>query len=111
MRPLFLVVVLAVGSALAGCGSGPHTQNVPIGSVCSSDGTCGTSPFLCNTKLPNGYCTEPCATDGDCPMDSACASGQCRRKCTVGGADAGTGCRDGYSCAVEATTSPVCDKM
>jgi len=97
MRALALVGLLVVVGA---CDSPSNTQFIPVGSRCSRDGDCGTSPFACNTMLPAGYCTKPCTTDADCPTDSKCMitqfGNQCRRSC--GAADECRVTPDGYSC-------------
>ncbi|HZS39364.1 MAG TPA: hypothetical protein VFF06_21175 [Polyangia bacterium] len=91
---------------VAACSTAPNTQRLPIGTRCGGDGDCGTQPFTCALAgYPGGYCTRPCSTDGDCPLDSACIAPTCRRKC----ADA-SGCRsgEGYACLAE-SGSLVCD--
>ena len=69
----------------AGCSDPANTQYLPIGSPCSSDRQCGTSPYDCAVAgYPGGYCEKSCATDGDCPSDSLCSAlvKACRRVCT-----------------------------
>lgn len=102
-------VVLTLALVVAGCSDSANTQYLPIGSRCSSNGQCGTSPFDCATSAyPFGYCEKPCATDGDCPSDSLCSASAkaCRRVCT-----SDTSCRvaDGYSCQPIAGNRLVCD--
>lgn len=103
---------------VAACGSAANTQRQPIGSRCKSDGNCGTSPFNCELDgYPGGYCDKPCATDGDCPLDSLClpgAGGGCRRRCN----DTTELCRTdqadgvGYACiGSSGTTGTYCDKQ
>jgi hypothetical protein len=61
---------------------------------------------------PGGYCDKPCATDGDCPLDSVCAATRCRRKCVdSNNAPEPTKCRqfEGYTCRVGLATAPFCD--
>lgn len=109
MRWLAFTVLLCVG-----CSDGANTQYLPIGSVCSSSGQCGTSPFDCAMSYPGGYCEKPCATDGDCPADSLCAippgfpasARACRRRCA-----ATSECRaaEGYTCVPVSSTTAVCD--
>lgn len=97
-----LFAVLAVG-----CDSPPNTQNLPIGTRCTDDSMCGTSPYACAvTGYPGGYCDKSCATDGDCPLDAVCAITRCRRKCT-----SPSECRqaEGYTCRGSGATSPFCD--
>jgi hypothetical protein len=110
-----LVAVLAI-FFVAGCGSGSNTQSQPIGSRCKSNGNCGTSPFTCElTGYPGGYCDKPCATDGDCPLDSLCLPNRgCRRRCN----DSTELCRtdeadgNGYGCVTSpATTGSFCDVL
>jgi hypothetical protein len=94
---------LACGTGLlvllvAACDDGPNVQYLPIGSRCSSDSDCGTKPYNCvrpSAGYPGGYCQKDCSTPGDCPLDSLCVAGECRRDC-----DSLTKCRtaEGYVC-------------
>ena len=104
VRALSLTLFLA-GLTVAACSDGPNTQYLPIGERCGSDEACGTSPFSCLTSYPSGYCEKGCATDGDCPLDSVCASTRCRRKCQGAG-----DCRslEGYICKPTGATSAFC---
>ena len=102
-RPLLLALVAA------GCSDAANTQYLPIGSRCSSNGQCGTTPYACAVAgYPFGYCEKSCATDGDCPADSICSPlvKSCRRSCTTSAT-----CRtaDGYSCQVLVGGKGVCD--
>lgn len=103
MRWLLFVLL-----AVAGCGDADNTAYLPVGSRCTSSGQCGTNPYQCNVDRPGGYCEKPCATDGDCPMDSVCIPrlGACRRRC----ADPAQ-CRasEGYACYDWGGTSLVCE--
>lgn len=99
----FALMMLAFGA----CSSAPNTQYLPIGQRCNSSDDCGTTPYDCVTAgYPGGYCERNCAVDGDCPLDSYCASSHCRRKCT----DI-TECREieGYVCRTTGATGPYCD--
>jgi hypothetical protein len=89
---------------LAGCSDGPNSQYRPIGTDCTADNQCGTTPYSCSLKNhPNGYCQKDCATPGDCPSDSTCVGNECRRKCTMQ-----SECRvaEGYVCS---SSTSVCD--
>jgi len=105
-------LVLTLALAVAGCSDAANTQYLPIGSRCSSSTQCGTSPYDCAIAgYPFGYCEKSCATDGDCPADSLCATlsaqvKECRRVCTTDDA-----CRvaDGYSCQSIAGGRGVCE--
>lgn len=104
--PLAFVLVSALG-ALSACSDGPNTQYVPIGSRCTHDSQCGTSPYTCETtNYPDGYCDKTCASDGDCPADAVCYLNHCRRTCTQL-----TDCRqaEGYTCRMSGATSDFCD--
>jgi hypothetical protein len=82
----------------AACGDSPNTQNLPIGSRCSADTQCGTSPYDCAIAgHPFGYCEKPCKADSECPSDSMCDTlvGACRRVCTD---DSSCRVSEGYSC-------------
>lgn len=102
-----LVVVLLAG---VGCGSKADSQSEPIGSPCTNSQHCGTAPYECiltsATAYKGGYCTRPCATDGDCPADSLCLpAGGCRRRCTD---DANCRVDQGYAC-ITAPMGAYCD--
>jgi hypothetical protein len=101
-----LLSTLLLALAMSGCDQPPNTQVLPIGSGCSSASECGSQPYDCVAALPGGYCTKPCATDGDCPSDSVCAARSCRRACKDT-----SECRasEGYVCRNESATRPVCD--
>jgi hypothetical protein len=107
-------IVLLLGP-LAGCDDPPNTQRLPIGQRCTDDPSCGTSPYACQTMgYPGGYCDKACATDGDCPLDSVCATivARCRRKCgDANGAPDPTKCRqtEGYTCRATGAIAPFCD--
>lgn len=113
MKWAALTLALVVAPLVAGCGDSANTQYLPIGSRCSSNGQCGTSPFDCAIAgHPYGYCEKPCTTDGDCPADSLCSAlavpKACRRVCT-----SDTACRtdDGYSCQPVAGGRAVCEPV
>lgn len=92
-RSWLLIGALAV---VLGCGDSANTQYVPIGSRCGSNSDCGTKPYNCVTAgHPGGYCQKDCSTDGDCPTDAICISGECRRKC---GSTSDCRSSEGYQC-------------
>jgi hypothetical protein len=80
------------------------------GTACSADGDCGgtgRTPSCRLTSSPGGkpylggFCTAPCTSDPDCPLDAICGpalpqQGEltrvCWPRCAAGG------CRSGYSC-------------
>lgn len=76
-------------------------QKLAIGSACSSDGDCGSSPFGCILEHPGGYCTRSCDIahkDADCPSEAICQFdgqvGECHKTCNAQG-----DCRSSYICA------------
>jgi hypothetical protein len=86
---------------LIACG----TEIGRIGDACVSHGQCPAgktrdSPGFCSYSFPNGYCTRPCASDGDCDEGSICAASllgnACVRSCSTS-----SECRvqEGYSCS------------
>lgn len=90
---LTLVVLVA-----AACSDGSNTQYLPIGSRCSHDSQCGTSPYDCAVAgHPFGYCEKTCMLDSECPADSLCDTPvhACRRACTD---DSECRVSDGYAC-------------
>jgi hypothetical protein len=101
MRTLVTALLLLAG--IAGCNGQPTSQVAPIGSHCGSPLDCGPRPFDCATSLPGGYCTQACATDGDCPQDAVCVARQCRRR-----GKAPTDCRltEGYTGRARGATQP-----
>ena len=105
MRALFLVAAALIAG---GCSDPENTQYLPVGSRCMSASQCGTMPFECpsNNGYAGGYCTRPCTTDGDCPLDALCHSQACRRRCTQDG-----DCRqsEGYYCAPLQGIPAVCE--
>ena len=108
MKPAALLA-LTLALAVAGCSDPSNTQYVPIGSRCSSNTQCGTSPYDCAISgYPFGYCEKSCTTDGDCPADSLCSAvvKACRRVCS-----SDTACRtaDGYTCQSVAGGRGVCE--
>jgi hypothetical protein len=101
-----LLVVLAL--VALGCNEAENTQNLPVGSRCSHDSTCGTSPYRCTVSgYPGGYCDKACATDGDCPADSWCYPLLgCRRSCQADPAACRTS--EGYTC-IQVPSRSYCD--
>ncbi|NNC17684.1 adhesin [Corallococcus exiguus] len=79
-----------------------------VGNPCASASSCGAADSRCLTdadKTPafpawkDGYCTESCVANADCPTGSTCASvgsvgKRCLKNCRPGKGD----CRDGYTC-------------
>jgi hypothetical protein len=69
-----------------------------IGGPCVSSSQCD---FQCSTsgEFPQGTCTKPCASDGDCPGGTFCIDregGICLLGC-----DLPSDCRGGYNCKGE----------
>jgi hypothetical protein len=105
MRAIFSGPVLAlllgwVGTG-AGCGQddvGPQSRM--IGGRCTTDSDCVSRCLTDATTFPGGYCTVPCASNGDCPARSTCVAregGICMATCQVT-----RDCSDygaGYKCA------------
>jgi hypothetical protein len=100
---------LFVALVAAGCGDAANTQYLPIGSRCSSNGQCGSSPYDCAVAgYPFGYCEKSCTTDGDCPADALCSPlvHACRRGCMTAST-----CRtaEGYGCQPLVSGRGVCE--
>jgi hypothetical protein len=108
---LLVLLGLATGCFWSACGDAANTQYIPIGTRCGSNGDCGTSPYRCALPpmFPSGYCEKDCASGMDCPTDSVCINGECRRSC-VSDTDPDKGCRvnEGYVCKSEQNVL-VCD--
>jgi hypothetical protein len=69
----------------------------PVGAPCTSDAECGGyANAVCFTEealaIPGGYCSAFCATDSECPSNTACVQGACALPCIDGG------CSPGYFC-------------
>jgi hypothetical protein len=105
-------IALLLGPVV-GCDDPPNFQRLPIGTRCTDDSACGTSPFACATMgYPGGYCDKVCAASGDCPGDSVCVLTHCRRQCVdPSGAPDPTKCRqaEGYACHPTGAEKPFCD--
>lgn len=93
MKKLLAWVAFVVLAALSGaCGS-------KIGDQCTQNLDCGFAR-LCDTSMPDGYCTVKSCRPGTCPDDSVCmrfytTETYCIRPCKTNAA-----CRDGYVCRV-----------
>jgi MYXO-CTERM domain-containing protein len=95
------------GSQFACLPEAPGT-GTKVGNPCTNASQCGAADSRCltaadgTTAFPpwtNGYCTESCVADADCPTGSTCASvgsvgKRCLKDCRPGAGD----CRDGYTC-------------
>ena len=62
--PPLAMGLLAIG--LAACGSPPG-----IGAECETNADCDTGHY-CLLDVANGYCTDVCDSEDDCPGRSAC---------------------------------------
>ena len=76
---LFLCV-----SLIAGCGGAGATSHL-VGAQCRTDRDCAN---LCtaDSDFGSGMCTQPCASDRDCPGGAVCvknAGGICAVSCAV----------------------------
>ncbi len=97
-RPVLLFAALAlVGSAALGC-------KPEVGDSCKVSTDCSiTGDRLCDTSMPDGYCTIFNCEAGSCPSESVCvefhggAERFTRRFC-VRGCDKVSDCRGGYRC-------------
>lgn len=92
-----LIALALVGSALVGC-------KPEIGDSCKVSTDCSTTgDRLCDTSMPDGYCTLFNCDPGTCPGEATCvefhpnAERFTRRFC-VRGCDKASDCRAGYAC-------------
>jgi hypothetical protein len=80
-----------------GGGGSPGAES--LGLACASDTDCGGAPLTCILPTAsdpvfgggpaNGYCSQTCMTDADCPSTGACligasGPGDCVESCTIG---------------------------
>lgn len=117
LRLLPLVVIVASAAACSttyrGSASGGGAGNDagitggggPTGSTPRTDGSIGSScgscdgDLECRVEAPSGYCTKPCSSPLDCPIDTHCyeiqdaPSHYCLRACTTT-----FECRPQYTC-------------
>lgn len=78
-----------------------------IGDSCKVRSDC-PSGAVCDSTVPNGYCTIPECTIGSCPNESICvefdeASAFCMKFC-----EDDSDCRDGYVCRDEPKSRSFC---
>lgn len=95
-RLLSLALVVFAGLAF-GC-------KAEIGDSCKVSTDCSvTGDRLCDTSMPDGYCTQFNCSEGSCPDESVCvefhpdAERFSRRFC-VRGCEKASDCRPGYVC-------------
>jgi hypothetical protein len=96
-RLVLVFAALALVGSAVGC-------KPEIGDSCSSSTDCSvTGDRLCDTSMPDGYCTIYNCDPGGCPSESVCvefhpkADRFARRFC-VRGCNKASDCRGGYAC-------------
>lgn len=80
----------------------PPNNSAPkraAGASCSQDAQCADG--ICETDLPDGYCTAMCNSSSDCTGDAVCVDtgngyGACFARCDTPGSQ--SSCRSGYVC-------------
>lgn len=96
------LAALAATTGVAACGAkddvGPSGHTV--GARCTADNDCAKRCFL-GSDFPNGYCSQTCTADKDCPGGTACImatdkTGACMVTCKVPNDCNGFGA--GYQC-------------
>jgi hypothetical protein len=85
-----LMAMVLVGVVGFACGDDDDEHPQGIGNHCEKDDDCPTK--VCYLGAGGGYCTSPCATEGDtgaCPVDTVCKpiQGGQRRCLLVCGSD------------------------
>jgi hypothetical protein len=70
MKLVFLFAV-AIASVASACGRDAGDIDESIGASCASDRDCDTRCYIDN-DFPQGFCSQPCASDQDCPGDAFC---------------------------------------
>ena len=88
-----LGLLLLASAPLAGCGA-------MVGDSCEVDTDCGTG-LLCDTTLPDGYCTL-----GDCAQLGCADKGICvhyddRTSFCMAPCESSDDCRSGYACQTD----------
>jgi hypothetical protein len=98
-----LALTFVLLSSLIGCHGGHDvgTIDTTIGGACATDRDCDVRCFQDNNDhFPGGFCSLPCASDLDCPTDTACVDiqgGVCMFLCPAfncGQLGAGWSCHD-----------------
>ena len=64
--------------------------------------------MVCATSVPNGYCTQVCATSAECPSGAICVGDSSGGSC-LKGCSSSSDCRPGYSCQTLTNGKGVCD--
>lgn len=78
-----LLVALCVLVFAACGGRDPGDIDEVIGAACTSDRNCAERCYL-GGEFPDGFCSLPCRSDNDCPIDTYCmevAGGVCMYAC------------------------------
>lgn len=94
---LLLGASALVASALVGC-------KPEIGDSCKVSTDCSiTGDRLCDTSMPDGYCTMFNCDPGTCPSEAVCVefhpqSERFARRFCVRGCEESSDCRAGYEC-------------
>ncbi len=101
--PLVALVVLALASLAAACGA-------VVGDACENSTDCGQN-LVCETSLPDGYCTTRDCDLESCPDDSVCIEFRpdlsfCMASCASNG-----DCREGYVCVRDFGSHPFCNAV
>ena len=61
---------------IASCGSDDDGIDEVIGAACASNDECATECFTGAIEFPDGFCSQPCESDLDCPTDTACIAAE-----------------------------------
>jgi hypothetical protein len=106
MRRFALAMLVAIASIGLGC-------KPQIGDSCKLSTDCSvTGDRLCDTSMPDGYCTIFSCEPNSCPDNAVCvqfhpSSPRLSRTFCVAGCDKGSDCRTGYQCIAPASRDSV----
>ncbi len=56
----------------ASCGRDAGDIDDVIGASCASNSDCATRCYRDSARYPDGFCSQPCTTDNDCPGGTSC---------------------------------------
>ncbi len=86
---LLTIAMLSTGGA--GCAAG-------IGDECSTSSDCLVDNAVCDTTVPDGYCTRTPCESGACGEDAVCIEYPNGETFCMASCDSNDDCREGFRC-------------